>query len=135
MGPIHDELATEQGSVSSGDFYKSYGKSQLHMAQTSSLGVELCGDLVVSGLGQADDTLLVSNSLHSLQNLLQLSLYYRSKYNVELCPEKTKLQVIATKNISSEVGKLFWSGNFFGSGKNFLSGKFLGSRNPKIPKD
>ena len=106
MGPIMDELGTEQGGVSSGDFYKIYGKSQLHMAQTSSLGVQLSRDLVVSAIGQADDTLLVSNSLHSLQNLLQLSLYYCSKYNVELCPGKTKLQVIASKKMSSEVAYL-----------------------------
>ena len=76
------------------------------MAQGSALGVELFRDLIISAIGQADDTLLVSNSLHSLQNLLQLSLYYCAKYNVELCPEKTKLQVISTKNMSSEVSYL-----------------------------
>ena len=106
MGPVLDEQGVEQGGVNSGDFYKIYGKSQLQMAQGSALGVELFRDLIISAIGQADDTLLVSNSLHSLQNLLQLSLYYCAKYNVELCPEKTKLQVISTKNMSSEVSYL-----------------------------
>ena len=41
MGPISDEVGVEQGGVNSGDFYKIYGKTQLEMAQTSSLGVEL----------------------------------------------------------------------------------------------
>ena len=103
MGPICDELGVEQGNVNSGDFYKIYAKSQLQMAQDSNLGVELARDIVVSGIGQADDTLLLSNNLHSLQNLLQLSLYYCSKFNVELSPEKTKLQVIAPKRLSKEV--------------------------------
>ena len=70
MGPIHDELGVEQGGVNSGDFYKIYAKSQLQMAQSSQLGVKLAKDLVISAIGQADDTLLVSNNLHSLQNLL-----------------------------------------------------------------
>ena len=103
MGPICDELGVEQGNVNSGDFYKIYAKSQLQMAQYSNLGVELARDIVVSGIGQADDTLLLSNNLHSLQNLLQLSLYYCTKFNVELSPEKTKLQVIAPKRLSKEV--------------------------------
>ena len=103
MGPISDELGVEQGGVNSGDFYKIYAKSQLQMAQDSNLGVRLSKDLVISAIGQADDTLLVSNNLHSLQNLLQLSLHYCSKFNVVLCPSKTKLQVFSTKKMRSEV--------------------------------
>ena len=53
------------------------------MAQDSGLGVELSRDIVVSAIRQADDTVLLSNNLHSIQNLLQLSLYYCQKSNVE----------------------------------------------------
>ena len=106
MGPIHDELGVEQGGVSSGDFYKIYAKNQLQLAQSSNLGVRLARDIIVSAIGQADDVLLVSNNLHSLQNLLQLSLFYCAKYNVELCPTKTKLQVLNTTKMRAEVAYL-----------------------------
>jgi hypothetical protein len=78
MGPISDQVGVEQGGVNSGDFYKIYARSQLQMAQDSSLGVKLSRDLIISAIGQADDTALVSNNLHSLRNLLQLSLHYCS---------------------------------------------------------
>ena len=106
MGPIIDKLGVEQGGVNSGDFYKIYAKPQLQLAHDSQLGVRLSRNLTVSAIGQADDTLLVSNSLHSLQNLLQLSLYYCSKANVELCPGKTKLQVMSTKKMRTAVDYL-----------------------------
>ena len=51
----------------------------------------------VSAIGQADDTILVSNSIQKLQNLLQLTLYFCTKYNVKLCTEKTKLQAYSNK--------------------------------------
>ena len=61
------------------------------------------GDLTISGIGQADDTSLISNSPHALQNLLHLSLNFCSKYHVKLCVEKTKLQVMSTKAMSINV--------------------------------
>ena len=103
MGPISDELGVEQGGVNSGEFYKIYGKPQLQMAQDSKLGVNLAKDLTISAIGQADDTALVANDLHSLQNLLQLTLYYCSKFNVELCAGKTVLQSISPRKIAQEV--------------------------------
>ena len=103
MGPISDQKGVEQGGVNSGDFYKIFGKSQLQLAQDSGLGVKLARNLVISSIGQADDTLLVSNSLHSLQNLLQLTLYFCRKFNVELCADKTRLQVLAPPAISKEI--------------------------------
>ena len=92
MGPIDDQLGV--------------GKDPLELAQRSELGVKVSRDLVVSAIGQADDTLLVSNNLHNLQNLLQLSLHHCSKSNVELCPGKTKLQVLATKKMRRHVDYL-----------------------------
>ena len=97
------EVGVEQGNLNSGDFYKIYAKSLSQMAQESNLGVELARDIVVSRFCQADDILHLSNNLYSLQNLLQLSLYYCSKYNVELSPEVTKLQVITQKRLFKEV--------------------------------
>ena len=49
---------------SAAEFYKVFGQEQLHAAQQSGLGVRL-GPLVVSGIGQADDTALVTNNLHN----------------------------------------------------------------------
>ena len=103
MGPIADQQGVEQGGVNSGDFYKIYSKSQLQMAQDSKLGVQLSRDITVSAIGQADDTALVSNNLHSLQNLLELSLYYCQKYNVELCSDKTVMQAMSTRAMSKHV--------------------------------
>ena len=65
MGPIADELGVEQGCVNSGDFYKMYSKPQLELAQTSQLGVPLARDIVISAIGQADDTVHVSNNIHT----------------------------------------------------------------------
>ena len=103
MGPISDQVGVEQGGVNSGDYYKIYGNKQLLMAQDSCLGVELSRDTVVSAIGQADDTVLLSNNLHSLQNLLRLSLYYCQRSNVELCSDKTVLQAMAPKQLAHEM--------------------------------
>ena len=45
----------------------------------------------VAGIGLADDTALVSNDIAELQHLLQLTLNYCEKYQVELSAVKTKL--------------------------------------------
>ena len=48
---------------------------------------------MVASIGQADDTALVSNDLHQLQMLLDLSLLYCKKHQVQLSASKTKLLV------------------------------------------
>ena len=95
MGPIKDQQGLEQGGVSSSDFYKIFSREQLETAQKSSLGIPL-GPLTVSGIGQADDTSLVSNNIHQLYFLLHLTKIFCDKYHVKLCSEKTKLQVYST---------------------------------------
>ena len=95
MGPIHDEKGVEQGGPNSGDYYKVFGKPQLDLAQKSCLGVTLPGNITVSAIGQADDTILLSDNLNALQNLLELTMNFCLKYDVRLCVEKTKLQVSA----------------------------------------
>ena len=92
MGPILDEQGLEQGGVSSSELYKIFGREQLDLAQNSSLGVQL-GNLVVSSIGQADDTVLISNDIHYLFFLLQLTNIYCDKNQVQLCAEKSQLQV------------------------------------------
>ena len=52
------------------------------------MGVEL-RDTIVSAIGQADDTVLLSNNIYDVNNLLSLTFDFCSKYQVELCPEKT----------------------------------------------
>ena len=96
MGPIIDEQGLEQGGVNSSDLYKIFGKEQLASAQESKLGVPL-GNLTISGIGQADDCALLSNNIYFLLYLLRLSQDFCKKYLVNICAEKTKLQVFSTK--------------------------------------
>ena len=96
MGPICDEQGLEQGGVNSSDLYKIYGREQLKLAEDSRLGVKL-GNLVISGIGQADDTVLVSNDLHNLSYLLELNSVFNRKALVAISQEKTKLQVFRAK--------------------------------------
>ena len=91
MGPIDDTIGVEQGGVNSDKIYKLCNNVQLTVAQNSALGVSLGGDTVISSIGQADDTALVSNCLLKLAGLLRLTVEYCKKYHVELVPEKTKL--------------------------------------------
>ena len=109
MGPIVDELGLEQGGVSSAEFYKIFSLEQLGTAQASALGVPLGSgtgtgtSLTISGIGQADDSALVSNNIHALSCLLHLTEVFCSKYNVSICSEKTKLQVFHTKEMNLDV--------------------------------
>ena len=103
MGPINDEQGLEQGGVSSSDFYKIFGREQLVLAQKSSLGVKLGESITISAIGQADDTVLTSNNINNLFYLLQLTKNFCSKYLVELCADKTKLQVFCPKNLKLDM--------------------------------
>ena len=100
MGPIHDTLGVEQGGYLSDRLYKLANNEQLSVAQSSLLGVSLNG-IVVSAIGQADDTCLLSNCLYKLQQLLHLAVEYCNKYHVELVPEKTKLLCYSPSGLSS----------------------------------
>ena len=107
MGPIIDECGVEQGGINSSDFFKIYNNEQISLAQESQLGVPL-GPVVVSAIGQADDVALLSNDLHALQALLDLSLFFCQKYHVSLSPGKTKLQVYCSKGsqLEASIAKL-----------------------------
>ena len=96
MGPIHDQLGVEQGGPNSSEFYKLYNNEQLTSAQDSDLGTSISG-VHVASVGQADDTALLSNDIHQLQRLLDLSLLYCQKYQVQLSADKTKLLVFSRK--------------------------------------
>ena len=61
MGPIVDTIGVEQGGVNSDRLYKLCNNVQLTTAQLSGLGVHL-GDIIVSSIGQADDTARVKLS-------------------------------------------------------------------------
>ena len=97
MGPIRDELGEEQGGPNSSELYKIYNNEQLTTAQDSSLGISM-QNIHVAAAGQADDCALMSNNIFNLQHLLQLSLNYCAKYQVELSAEKTKLLVFSPNN-------------------------------------
>ena len=100
MGPISDQQGLEQGGISSSDLFKIYAKEQLTLSQNSSLGVPL-GNLIVSAIGQADDTVLISNDIVLLSYLLILTKTFCQKSLVELSAEKTKLQVFNPEKRSS----------------------------------
>ena len=102
MGPIKDQQGLEQGGVSSSDWYKIFSREQLQLLQDSCLGVPL-GPLTVSGIGQADDTLIVSNDIKNLKYLLELTKTFYSKYQVQLCADKTRLQVYFKENMKSKI--------------------------------
>ena len=90
MGPAVDATGFEQGGINSSDFYKLCNNEQLKTAQDSMLGVDI-GSQVISAIGQADDVILISSSIHSLQMLVSLTEQYCSKFRVKLEPSKTKL--------------------------------------------
>ena len=90
MGPATDITGFEQGGVNSSDFYKLYNNEQLKTAQESKLGVDI-GSGVISAIGQADDVMLASHNLYSLQMLVSLTEQYCAKFRVKLEPNKTKL--------------------------------------------
>ena len=97
LGPIQDELGFEQGGISSGEFYICYNNEQIQTAQDSGLGVSV-GPVDVAAVGQADDVVLLSNDVHYLNFLLQLTIDYCKKYHVTLAPEKTKLVAFFKKS-------------------------------------
>ena len=97
MGPAIDITGFEQGGVNSSDFYKLYNNEQLKSAQDSNLGADI-GSGVISAIGQADDVMLASHSLHSLQLLVSLTEQYCAKFRVKLEPNKTKLLCYCNPN-------------------------------------
>ena len=72
------------------------------LAQDSGLGVTL-GPLTASAIGQADDCALVSNDLFYLSCLLRLTFTYDGKYLVDLCADKTRLQVFSKTSVLDDV--------------------------------
>ena len=91
MGPIFDQHGLEQGGCNSSDLYKIYNNDLLRLLQKSELGVCLGHGLTISSVGQADDVALLSNDINCLKNLLNLTLSYCKRFNIELCAGKTKL--------------------------------------------
>ena len=98
MGPIKDELGLEQGGANSSDYFKLYSNDNLKIAQKSKQGIPLPNSKeVISAVGLADDTILTSNKLSRLANILFLTTSYCDKYGVTLSHEKTKLLKITRK--------------------------------------
>ena len=94
MGPICDEQGLEQGGVSSSEFYKIFGREQLSTTQASTLGVSLGSTLTVSGIGQADDTALVSNGIHGLLSFPPHK-YFLQQIPGQHLPRKDKITSIS----------------------------------------
>ena len=128
MGPINDQNGVEQGGLNSGKYYKVFGKPQLDLAQRSGLVITLLGNITVSAVGQADDTILISDNIYALKNLLQLTIYFCLKYRVELCVEKTKLQAFTPTNQLATVEhlKTFSPVNINGESLKFVNNNMQG---------
>ena len=73
-----------------------YSKVQLNTTQASKLGVNL-GSSVITSIGLADNTVLVSDDIFNLACLLKLLNNYCNKYKVNLIPSKTKLICIGSQ--------------------------------------
>ena len=101
MGPINDSQGLEQGGINSSDLYKIYGHEQLTMTQSSGLGIHM-GGLHIASIGQADDTALVTNDIHNLFYLLELSNIACRKNMIDIGADKTRLQVYAKKGFMVE---------------------------------
>ena len=118
MGPIKDELGLEQGSLNSGEYFKLYSNENLIVAQKSQQGIPLPHQHqhqhkhqhgvplpnpsgIISAVGLADDTILASNKLSKLANILFLTTNYCNKYGVTLSHAKTKLLKISRKEDSN----------------------------------
>ena len=91
MGPIRDEIGLEQGGSNSSEYYKLYSNEHLISAQSSAQGVDLGNGQVISAVGLADDSVIASNKLSNLANILHLTNNYCQKYQVSLSHSKTKL--------------------------------------------
>ena len=103
MEPIKDEHGLEQGGYNSSDNFKSYNNDLLKWVQKSKQGVKLGNNLVVSGVGQADDVVLLSNNIYSLFNILNIALRYCRDYHVDLCASKTKLLMMTPRSSTNLV--------------------------------
>ena len=101
MGPIYDQHGLEQGGCNSSDLYKVYNNDLLKLLQRSEQGVEFGNGLTISSVGQADDVAILSNDINNLRNLLNLTLSYCKRFNIELCAGKTKLLNITSNKTSS----------------------------------
>ena len=95
LGPSPDVTGVEQGGINSSDFYKLYNNEQLVSAQATDLGVDIDSN-IISAVGQADDVVLLSNDLDSLDLLVKGTERYCMKYRVSLVPSKTKLLAFCT---------------------------------------
>ena len=69
MGPIPDNLGLEQGGVTSSDAYELYNNEQASSSQPSHLVVAFF-DLCISCIALSDDSVLLSNNIWRIKNLL-----------------------------------------------------------------
>ena len=85
MGPIYDQHGLDRGGCNSSDLYKIYNNDVLSLLQKSNQGVHIGQGWTISSVGQADDVALLSNDINYLQNILNLTLSYCKRHNIELC--------------------------------------------------
>ena len=87
MGPIHDSLGLEQGGCNSDRLYKLCNNNQLSTAQLSQLGID-CGPAVISSIGLADDSVILSDCIYKPFRFGPVSIRLLFKVSCHLGPRK-----------------------------------------------
>ena len=110
MGKIHDSVGVEQGGLLSDRLFRLVGNNQLVSAKQSNLGVKMIypnhpeahtmQPLIISAIGQADDTALFSNNTLHLSILAQLSETYAKNSNTIFVPKTNKYVAFVNKTLS-----------------------------------
>ena len=93
MGPSKDNTGFKQGGINSSDFSTTILNSKL---LKSKLGVDI-DSCVISGIGQADDVMLVTNDIYDLQLLVRLTENYCKNYRGNLPRPSSLLTVLNHK--------------------------------------
>ena len=100
MGPIRDTQGIEQGGVKSSEEFQLVENDELSTVQSSNLGLNI-GPVCISSIGAADDAAFLSNSIHGLQSLLNLSTNISKQHLMKIVDDKTKLLVFKIRNDKS----------------------------------
>ena len=97
LGPIDDNAGVEQGGIPSSEEYQLVSNSEVNALNESNLGVDV-GAGTVACIAAADDEVVLSDSPHSLQSLLNLAQMFCRDTCMKLVPSKTHLLLFSIRN-------------------------------------
>ena len=103
MGPIHDNAGVEQGGICSGDEFQLITNAETDALNNSGLGVDMGhSGLSIAAITAADDEVVLSNTPHALQSLLNLASNFCRYLCMKMVKSKTHLMLFNPK-IEDEV--------------------------------